>query len=82
MIIIIIIIISCCLDKAVIRHLGDVFWPIGLINSIISSIFGLRFLHFKDQVKEGQILDLYKDFINKNFQMNFKISRFVEFTDL
>ena len=48
-----------------------------LVNSIISSIFVWLFLHFKDLVNEGQILNFYKHFIYKNFVMNFKISGFV-----
>ena len=48
-----------------------------LINSAISSIFGWVFLHFKDLVNEGQILNFYKHFIYKNFMMNFKMPGFV-----
>ena len=47
------------------------------INDIISSILGWRYLHFKDLVNKAQILNFYKDFIYKNFVMNFKISGFV-----
>ena len=50
-----------------------------VLSFIISSIFGWLFLHFKDLVIEGEILNFYKDFIYKNFVMNFKISGFVEF---
>ena len=50
-----------------------------VLSFIISSIFGWLFSHFKDLVIEGEILNFYKDFIYKNFVMNFKISGFVEF---
>ena len=43
-------------------------------------MFGWLFLHFKDLVNEGQILNFYKYFIYKEFAMNFKISGFVGFT--
>ena len=46
----------------------------------MSSIFGWLFLHFKDLVNEGKILNFYKHFICKNFVMNFKIPGFVGFT--
>ena len=45
-------------------------------------MFGWLFLHFKDLVNEGQILNFYKYFIYKDFAMNFKISGFVGFTGL
>ena len=44
-----------------------------LINSIISSIFGRLFLHFKKQVNKGKILNFYEQFIYKNSVINFKI---------
>ena len=50
-----------------------------LINSIISSIFGWFFLHSKDLVNEGQILNVHKHFIYENFVMNFRISGFAGF---
>ena len=43
------------------------------------------FLHFKDPVNEGHILNFYKHFVKhfvyKNFAMNFKISGFAGFTE-
>ena len=43
------------------------------------SIFGSLFLHFKDLVNKGQILDFYRNFINESFVKNAKISGFVGF---
>ena len=39
------------------------------------------FLHLKDLLNEGQILNFYKHFIYKNLAMNFKISRFTIFAE-
>ena len=38
------------------------------------------FLHFKDLVNDGQILNFYRHFIYKNFAMSFKICGFVGLT--
>ena len=46
----------------------------------MSNIFGWLFLHFKNLVNEEKILNFYKHFVYKNFVINFKISRFVEYT--
>ena len=47
--------------------------------------FWVVFLHFKDPVNEGHILNFYKHFVKhfiyKNFAMNFKISGFAGFTE-
>ena len=41
------------------------------------SISGRFFLHFKDLVNKGQILNFSRQFIYENFVKNFKISGFV-----
>ena len=45
------------------------------------SIFGSLFLHFKNQVNKGQILNFYRHFIYDNIVKNFKISGFVDLQD-
>ena len=47
----------------------------------MSSIFGWLFLHFKNLLNEGKILNFYKQVVYENFMMNFKISGFVGFTE-
>ena len=45
------------------------------INSITVNIFERFFLHYKELVNEGQILNFYRPFTYKNFVTNFSISR-------
>ena len=46
------------------------------------SIFGSLFLHFKDLVNKGKILNSYRHFIYENFMKNFKICGFAGFAGL
>ena len=45
------------------------------------SIFESLFLHFKNLVNKGQILNFYRHFIYENIVKNFRVSGFVDLQD-